>query len=74
MPKDCYPEPLTKVHFYAATGFVRDYSFSKKPVSGATSRHGAQPAILMDNGYILIDQAWGRKPKSKIEPLDRFRA
>lgn len=68
MVRDIYPDPLTKVHFLAATGWVRNARIRDQVVSHATSGHGAMVAIL-DNGYILIDQAWGRRPQEKPEKL-----
>jgi len=71
MIQDCYPDPFTKVHFMAATGIVRSWrpGPSRKPISGATSSHRASPTVLMEKGYIFIDQAWGRRPQEKIEKL-----
>ena len=69
MSLDISPPPNTIVHFMAAIGVVRSYRFSEKPISQASSSHGAQTAILLNNGYILIDQAWGRRPEEKPKML-----
>jgi len=70
MTQEFFPDPFTKVYFLAATGIVRSWRASEKNISDATSRHGASNAVLMENGYIIIDQAWGRRPQEKIEKLN----
>ena len=47
MSRDCSPAENTRVHFLAATAFVRSYRLGKKSVSDMTSSHGANEAILM---------------------------
>lgn len=70
MTDDCYPDPFTKVHFLSATGIVGSWRPGTKPLSDRTSKHGATRPVLMDNGYIYINKAWGRRPKEKIEKLN----
>jgi hypothetical protein len=68
MTDDIYPDPFTKIHFLAATGYVRLGYMKDKGVSNATSTHGKMVACLED-GYILVDQAWGRRPQEPLKLL-----
>lgn len=72
MTECCFPAPFTKVYFQAATGIVRDWrpGPSSKPIGGVTSSHRAKPSVIMEVGYIIIDQGWGRRPQEKIKKLN----
>jgi hypothetical protein len=70
MTKDCYPDQFTKVHFRAATGFISKGYIREESVSDRTSKHGGMVAIL-DDGYIIVDQAWGRRPQEKPKLLSK---
>ncbi len=71
MTEKIFPPPFTKVFFRSATGIVKFWKPGPgfKPISGATSKHGAMPAVFLENGHIYINNAWGRPPRKKIEKL-----
>ena len=69
MVRDCYPDESTKVHFSSATGWVKNAHIRDKPASDVTSSHRGM-VVPMESGYILIDQAWGRRPQEKMEKLN----
>lgn len=61
------PEADSRIHFYAASAFVRDYT-PKGWVSKGSHDHGKQ-RVLLDNGYILIEQKWNPGPKEPVKEI-----
>lgn len=61
------PEANSRIHFYAATAFVKKYT-PKGQVSKGSHDHGKQ-RVLLDAGYILIDQKWNPGPKEPVKEI-----
>jgi hypothetical protein len=56
--RDLSPPPDTKVHFKAATAFVRDAKIHnhKKPTRFTSSHRGIR--VTLDIGYVLVERRW----------------
>ena len=61
------PEAGSRIQFYAATAFVRDFD-PKGKVSRGSHDHGNQ-RVLLDIGYILIDLKWNLGPQEPAKEI-----
>ena len=61
------PEVDSRIHFYAATAFVKKH-IPKGWVSKGSHDHGKQK-VALDDGYIIIEQKWNPGPKEPVKEI-----